>query len=373
MKRKIAFGLAIVMALSTLAIGCGKKNESAENTEAKDNAQAEVEISTEVETETEEVREGMLISPFTGLWVDEEVAKQRPIACMIENTAETLPQYGLNSADIIYEFPIEGGTDRFMAVFQDYKNLEKFGNFRSCRLPFIPLAMETGSIYVHCGGSESGLASLATGVVSHLNLQENLAGSFYYTDPDRKAPHHIYLSGERVLQAAEAYEIETTLDENYTSRFLFAKEENGADLSSGEDCMVVDPYYFICKPYFIYDEETQLYYRYEFNEAQVDGNTGEQLCVKNIIVQNVASEYDEDQYYIFTNYTVGGDGYYISNGKKIPITWTKAADYEIPHYYDLEGNEIEINPGRTWICLSQSQYKEKNLFWSTVEEFENRE
>ena len=46
---------------------------------------------------------------------------------------------------------------------------------------------------------------------------------------------------------------------------------------------------------------------------------------------------------------IGQEGYYITNGKAIPITWTKTSDTERTVYRDLNGDEITINTGKTYI------------------------
>ena len=39
------------------------------------------------------------------------------------------------------------------------------------------------------------------------------------------------------------------------------------------------------KPWFVYNNEDGLYYRYEFKDKQIDGANEKQLAVKNILVQ----------------------------------------------------------------------------------------
>ena len=36
------------------------------------------------------------------------------------------------------------------------------------------------------------------------------------------------------------------------------------------------------------------------------------------------------------------------------ITWSKSDDYSPTKYYDMDGNEIEINTGHTYIGIAQS-------------------
>ena len=89
----------ILITSLTACSGCNKKEEKTTET------QEILEIPTESQTEVEETREGMLKSFFTGQWIDEKVAMQRPVAIMTENTNQCMPHYGLNRADVVYECP----------------------------------------------------------------------------------------------------------------------------------------------------------------------------------------------------------------------------------------------------------------------------
>ena len=46
-----------------------------------------------------------------------------------------------------------------------------------------------------------------------------------------------------------------------------------------------------------------------------------------------------------------GDGYYITCGCAIPIKWNKKARDEQTIYTDLNGNEIKVNDGNTFIQI----------------------
>ncbi len=45
------------------------------------------------------------------------------------------------------------------------------------------------------------------------------------------------------------------------------------------------------------------------------------------------------------------EGYYITNGHAIKITWKKEGETGITKYYDKDGNEIKINRGKTYIGI----------------------
>ncbi len=44
-----------------------------------------------------------------------------------------------------------------------------------------------------------------------------------------------------------------------------------------------------------------------------------------------------------------GEGYYFTNGSFIPITWKKNESTRFMKYYNKSGEELIINPGKTYI------------------------
>ena len=73
------------------------------------------------------------VNPLTGEPMDEALAAQRPVSCMIGNTTDAMPQYGTSAADVLIEAPAEGGLTRLMTLYQDYANLPSIMSVRSCR------------------------------------------------------------------------------------------------------------------------------------------------------------------------------------------------------------------------------------------------
>ena len=57
----------------------------------------------------------------------------------------------------------------------------------------------------------------------------------------------------------------------------------------------------------------------------------------------------------------GAIGYYISNGGMQKITWEKLENNEQSrmHFYDMNGNELKINRGKSYIALN---YKNQATF-----------
>ena len=62
------------------------------------------------------------------------------------------------------------------------------------------------------------------------------------------------------------------------------------------------------------------------------------------------SYYPMDDYKYWNLNLVGdGDGYFVTNGQAVPIKWSKADRTSKTKYTYLDGTEIEVSDGRTYI------------------------
>ena len=106
MKKRAFAGLLAVTGTCILLTGCGKKEEEevpeaeivvAEDTAPDEETVVEEDEETQAEEKEEDLHEGEAKSYLTGEWIAEDLARQRPISCMIGNTDTALPQYGVRS------------------------------------------------------------------------------------------------------------------------------------------------------------------------------------------------------------------------------------------------------------------------------------
>lgn len=361
--KKFLFSLCMLGACGLLLAGCKKKEEA-------DNVDTESVVS-EVETETEEavVKEAGR-SLLTGENVSEEVASKRPLAVMVGNTVDALPQYGVGQADILYEVPVEGGLTRLMAIFGDYTNVEKIGSVRSCRHYFAYFAMEFDAIYLHYGQAAYAEPLLNSGVVDDLNgLDGKIDSLTFYRDSSRKQPHNAFVTPAGIDAGIAYKEYNTTYDNDFTSHYNFATDGEEVTLADGVDAAVAQPGYVINKPWFVYHEDDGLYYRFQYNDEHMDGNTNTQLSFKNIIFQYTDYAYEPDNKYLDVSTTCGGSGKYITNGKAIDITWTKADENSAARYFDATGKEITINQGKTCVCIVLNDSVKRVAIYSTEADF----
>ena len=349
-KKKLAIVLIIAVAVIVFAVVA----VVAVTTKKDDEKEAKA------PTKQEENHENEMRSLLTGEWISKDLGTKRAVAIMTENTKDALPQYGLNSASVIYEVPVEGSITRLMAIYEDYADLERIGNVRSCRPYYVHFASEFDAIYVHYGQSVHGEQLLNTGIVDNLSGLDGSLNAMFYRTNDRKAPHNAYTSGEGITSGIEKKSYRKTYKEDFKGHYLFATEKENT-LSAGTACDTIKPYYFYNQPSFVYDAETKLYQRFQFGKEEIDAVDGEQICVSNVIFQNVSGSMYESTPYLNLTVSGSGEGKFFTRGKMIDITWEKEAD-GITHYYDYTGEEIVLNPGKTWVCIIQKEYADDNGF-----------
>lgn len=332
-----------------------------------EDTQATEELFAEEETETE-LFEDPNRNPLTGEPMDEALAAQRPVTFMMGNTVDSAPQYGLAAADIIFEAPAEGGITRLMTMYQDYENLPTIMSSRSCRHYYCYLSNEYEAIYIHYGQ-----AVYATEMLKKFDDLNGLDGDLenvtFFRDRSRNAPHNAYVNGESIVAGIKKREYRTQHAEGYENRLKFLPEER--DLEGGETAIVAEPGYSVNKPWFVYDEATGLYDRYQYKSAHIDGASGEQIAFKNIIFQVCEySVFPDGKYLDVKTASYGGRGKYITNGKAVDITWVKEVEDGVGHYYDMDGNELMLNPGKTFICIVLDDAEDKIAFHATEEAFQ---
>ena len=273
----------------------------------------------------------------------------RPIAVMIDNHSGAWPQAGLNKAYMVYEIIVEGGETRLMALFKGV-DLEEIGPVRSARHYFIDYAMENDAIYVHFGQSPQAESDIKKYSIHDINgISED--GTTFWRTRSKSAPHNAMTSTEKLLQSAKNKNYRTTSDEESVLNYV----TDEVNLENGQSAETITiPHSDLQTVRYEYDAENKVYNRYARNKAQTDLETKEPITAKNIIItfcDNYTLQDSENKGRQGLKNIGEFDGYYITNGKAIKITCTKNARDEKTIYRDLEGNEIKVNDGNTWVNI----------------------
>ena len=369
MNKKVLTGLLAGMSICMLSAGCGKKNEEkappqnppAEITKTEPEDEKTVK-KPKPEKEPQDTHKGEAKSLLTGEWISKKLAKKRPVSCMLGNTESALPQYGISQAEIIYEAPVEGGLTRLMGIFQDYETIEKLGSVRSGRLYYAYYSMGFDAVYLHYGQASYATSFLQSGQIDDLNgLEHEVDKAVIYRDTSRKAPHNAYATGEGLSAGLALKQYRTEYEDGFEGHFRFAADGEPVKLNgkNSKKAAIVRAGYLANQPYFEYNAKDGLYYRYQYGAAQTDGNTGGQLAVKNVILQNSQVRTLDDNGYLEIAVAGEGTGWYVTNGKMIDITWKRVDDFSPTRYYDGDGNEITLNQGKTWVCIVDQAHPER--------------
>jgi hypothetical protein len=297
----------------------------------------------------EETHEGEMRSTLSGLWVPVEVGNRRPYAIQFSNFKTVRNQWGIGQADIVYEALVEGGITRFLAIGENFTG-DRIGSIRSSRHYFASFADEYDAIYIHYGKTKYAVTKLKNLGLNNLDGETGIGTTVFYRDKSMSAPHNAFTSLDRILAGIDKKGYETEHSQDFEAHYSFFEEDT--DLPYGIVCNKISIKYPYNKPYFIYDKEDKQYLRYQFGEIHKDSNTNEQLAFKNIIVQFVKEwDIDKNDYQTMDIEDAEGKGYYITNGKMVNITWKKNEKKKWMRYYDSSGEELIINPGKTYIAI----------------------
>ena len=312
----------------------------------------------EVVSDPNALPEGQMRSFLTGLPVDEKIGNRRPVAIMLNNLEAAQPMSGISYADVVYEYVVEGSITRLMGLFEQYDDLDKIGSVRSCREYYVYTELEFDAIYMHFGQASYAVDLLAKDYVDNLNGLGEAGDTCYYRTTDRKAPHNVYTSASGIAAGIKKLNYRENHYDGYTGKFKFCDLDKTVTNEGGASATHIEPKYRINKPWFEYNEETGKYDRYQYGGPQIDDLTGEQISYDNVILQyNAWAQLDQKDYLAFDCHS-GGVFQYCTKGKCIVGKWVRDInednyDMSAIRYYDMDGNEIEINNGRTWICVVQ--------------------
>jgi len=360
----------ILMASLILISGCGKGKP--EETTAVPVTETQplptlvatvstAETTTEAETTTAAVKaeepgarkevDGKIQSYLTGEMTDVAIANRRPIAIMMSNDKQALPQYGINRAGVVYEAPVEGIMNRYMSIIENYDDLTRIGSCRSMRTYYTYFAHEWDAITVHYGQSTFAKPYLKNN--DDVNGIENSGYPAFYRSKDKRSPHNAYTSGENLNNIIAQLGYSQSYDPSYAGHFKFGKEGELTIPEDNFEAFNVFPGYQYNKPQFEYHEDEGLYYRYQYGSPHL-GDEG-QIKVRNIILQYAPVGYYSTTAYLDINVHEDSYGYFITGGKAVPVSVKKDGEFGATHYYNMKGEEITLNTGKTWICIIDSK------------------
>lgn len=282
-------------------------------------------------------------------------SNSRPYAVMINNNKAVWGyQAGLQDAYITYEMIVEGGITRMMALFRD-KDTARIASVRSARHYYLDYVMENDAIYAHIGWSPQAQSDISSYDIDVINANNSSAFTWDSALRNIAREHRAYTSMEKLKEVAAKKGYRTTTDED----LLLKYQAEPLDLASYDGAVPANtvriPYSSSHLTSYGYDAENKVYKRYQNNTEHKDYVTGLQYTAKNIITYKVHNYRLNDGYSggrQGLNNVGSGEGYYISEGYAIPITWEKHSRSSKTIYkVKATGEELVVNDGNTFIQI----------------------
>lgn len=299
---------------------------------------------------------------------------KRPVAIMVNNIPAAMPQYGIDKADVVFEIPVEGYQTRLMCIFGDYTQIPQVCSVRSCRKYFPAIALGFDAIYVNCGQNH-----VIDNYVDNLGIvqydgQHDKHGIFI-RDQERlnagyAVEHTLYFDAPNFPAVLEKDGVNMNLAENKQGSAFKFNQTDELIAPTGEKCEYIYVDFGSNESGFTYNSETKTYFKTYFDKRnneiveQCDGRTGNQLNFTNLFILHNPVAFDSSAVYNYEGdmhrlikWQGGTDslGYYISGGVKQQIYWIKESESDYIRFYDMEGNELSINRGKSYICFNEME------------------
>ncbi|MBW4030879.1 MAG: DUF3048 domain-containing protein [Acidobacteria bacterium] len=290
---------------------------------------------------TTTTRPGGPIAPLTGLPDPSGTALKRPaLVIKVEDDTNSLPQWGIDQADVVYEEIINGGIPRLAAIFNQNAPA-RVGPIRSVRPTDTQIVGPIGGIFAFSGGAPYAIASISTAPVKQVD--ESTAGSAMFRDPNRPAPYNLFGS------AAALFAIGGGTPVPPTPLFQYRPLGQGAVGVPVSKFVVNFP--SIYPMTWTWDTTTHSWDRStQFAGPDYTANHVRE-SPKNVIVNYVNYVNGVGAFTSYANMQSGGVADVFTDGKEIVGTWARHSKNTPIEYLDAKGKAIRLTPGQTWVEL----------------------
>lgn len=270
-----------------------------------------------------------------------------PLGIIIENLPETRPQYGLSLVSVVYETLVEGGATRFLAVFPGApEGATKIGPVRSLRSYYAEWVSEYHAAIAHAGGSPDALRMVIAFTMKDVNAIGHEA-MYFVRDHAFAAPHNLFSSGALLSALLR--------DKGWTKATAFTpwtfKDDMPLEARPADDQYVRVKFSGVAfETEFRYRRATNTYARFNAGKPHTDALTGEQLQVKNVVVQIVPKvlAIGEKGRLTLDVHGTGKALIFVDGGMNVG-TWRKADRTGRTEFFFEDGSPAQLNRGQTWV------------------------
>ena len=295
------------------------------------------------------------VNPLTGLKVaDPSLLRRRPVVMKVSNhLIDYQAHWGLSSADIVFDYYIGWGSDRYAALYYG-QDSSKIGPVRSIRR----VDGHLGSLYQAVFGSTGG------DKIDVLPYLDFYIPGRYFTDKylcpgvcdDGRNYVYSVFGDSAALSSYFNYLGYGKEDPDLSGMSFSEQPPQGGEAGASVWIVWTD----VGKAQWIYNPETGKYHNWTIDESTyytyqplIDQNTGEQLSFSNVIV--LKAPYTEIKGTLHNIDLVGNTSVYeataFRDGMAYEIFWKTPQSDKPIQFQDAQGNPFHLKPGNTWIAI----------------------
>jgi hypothetical protein len=270
-------------------------------------------------------------------------SRPAPALVQVENDPHSHPQYGLQKADIVYEYLTEGGITRFTLVYFDPHGPDRVEPVRSARLITLRIQKAYQGVIVYSGASTTVQGMIDQQHVPAFN--EGTSGLFS-RDPSRPAPHNLMTTEDQIRQVVD----KTGLHVSY--QLPKPGEPSGQGQPAAAFGFQQTDVHHVSYSYSAPDKG----YQYSYEGGQLtDAASGKPVIATNVVLVRVAHHdagYTEDVNGadgIDFDFQGTGPADVYTEGKHFAATWDLSAGPL--RLLDAKGRVLPLPAGLTWIHL----------------------
>ncbi len=325
-----------------------------------------------------DITASMVYNPLTGLPVaDPSFLQRRPLAIKVANSPDYVrPQSSLTLADVVYEYYIEWGDTRFIAVF--YSNISPMvGPVRSGRYMDEHVARMYHSFLMFKGADPRELNYLQSTDINELLVSVGIGSCPpYFIGPyKRDSYNNVFFN----MTKWAACVLKKGLDDSpqTISGGFFSTDVPASQLQASRIYSFYSEYSY---NYWEYDPTSNNYFRYQESQDMIkgkaeayapltDAQTNLPVTATNVVVLFAP--------YIFANsYNAHDEVYNIDlidfgkavvfrDGVAIPAYWNRTELDQPIVLTNLDGTPIYMRPGRTFyeVMGTTSTYTQEGTDW----------
>jgi hypothetical protein len=300
------------------------------------------------------------VNPLTGLEVaDPTILDRRPVMMKVADQAAGRPHAGLTNADIVFDYYIGNGLDRFLALYYG-KDDTNVGTMRSGRYVDIPLTQLYQGILGMISAYKPELDEIIGTLGGRVVNTEHCSDTYKAICDDGRNLETSVFGNTAQMSAYYASKDYATNDKPNLDGMAFATIPPAGGVPATQFTMHFGKN---INQQWIYDPATKKYMHW-IDEVDgngnskmiplVDRNNNEQLATSNVITifakLNVING-DTDTMHKYEIIGTKGRALICRDGMLYDVFYKSGWNTPFA-FYDAEGNPFQLQPGNTWIHLT---------------------